>query len=232
MSCNRPVCGRRTDVRRKVCPNGYNRRISDRRMTVAPSSAHRRFAELLNAVVILVRREAYRFPLRKTRLELPICSIVPTSVVRTERPVPETTGIVTVRTVFPHGTVVARKIRVVRCARTAVRRVLRIGGITLQTRATLDTLRRGNTRPLIAPEAGQRRIRVVFEIFHNRFCEFCEFNKSYSRKSQSSMEPAKLTLRRFTTPGPKSAISLDFPCITGKTPAFRTGRKYRCRQQR
>ena len=172
------------------------------------------------------------FPLRKTRLELPICSIVPTSVVRTERPVPETTGIVTVRTVFPHGTVVARKIRVVRCARTAVRRVLRIGGITLQTRATLDTLRRGNTRPLIAPEAGQRRIRVVFEIFHNRFCEFCEFNKSYSRKSQSSMEPAKLTLRRFTTPGPKSAISLDFPCITGKTPAFRTGRKYRCRQQR
>ena len=59
-----------------------------------------------------------------------------------------------------------------------------------------------------------------FEIFHNRFCEFCEFNKSYSRKSQSSMEPAKLTLRRFTTPGPKSAISLDFPCITGKTPAF------------
>lgn len=34
------------------------------------------------------------------------------------------------------------------------------------------------------------------------------------------MEPAKLTLRRFTTPGPKSAISLDFPCITGKTPAF------------
>ena len=98
--------------------------------------------------------------------------------------------------------------------------LLRIGGITLQTRATLDTLRRGNTRPLIAPEAGQRRIRVVFEIFHNRFCEFCEFNKSYSRKSQSSMEPAKLTLRRFTTPGPKSAISLDFPCITGKTPAF------------
>lgn len=169
MSCNRPVCGRRTDVRRKVCPNGYNRRISDRRMTGrALLLLTVRFAELLETArfVILVRAGSVPvFPLRKTRLELPICSIVPTSVVRTERPVPETTGIVTVRTVFPHGTVVARKIRVVRCARTAVRRVLRIGGITLQTRATLDTLRRGNTRPLIAPEAGQRRIRVVLKSF-------------------------------------------------------------------
>ena len=53
-------------------------------------------------------------------------------------------------------------------------RLLRIGSITLQTRATLDTLRRSShgTLALVASETRKYRGRVVFVVFHTYLNEF------------------------------------------------------------
>jgi len=67
--------------------------------------------------------------------------------------------------------VVGRKVRIVRCPVSGTEglgRLLRIGSVTLQTRATLDTLRRSDhgAFALVACEAFEHRRRVVFRIFH------------------------------------------------------------------
>ena len=72
------------------------------------------------------------------------------------------------------GTVVLRKVGVVRRpldGLAVIGRLLRIGSITLQTRATLDTLRRSGhgTLTLVASETRKHRGRVVFKVFHNQF---------------------------------------------------------------
>ncbi len=67
------------------------------------------------------------------------------------------------------GTVVLREVGVVRHPFAALGRLLlRIGSVTLQTRATLDALRRGgsDTLALVASETRKHRRRVVFLIFH------------------------------------------------------------------
>ena len=71
-------------------------------------------------------------------------------------------------------TVVLRKVGVVRRpldGLAVIGRLLRIGSITLQTRATLDTLRRSGhgTLTLVASETRKHRGRVVFKVFHNQF---------------------------------------------------------------
>ena len=70
-------------------------------------------------------------------------------------------------------TVVLRKVGIVRRpldGLAVIGRLLRIG-ITLQTRATLDTLRRSGhgTLTLVASETRKHRGRVVFKVFHNQF---------------------------------------------------------------
>ncbi|WP_289617365.1 pseudouridine synthase, partial [Alistipes finegoldii] len=72
------------------------------------------------------------------------------------------------------GTVVLRKVGVIRRpldGLAVIGRLLRIGSITLQTRATLDTLRRSGhgTLTLVASETRKHRGRVVFKVFHNQF---------------------------------------------------------------
>ena len=84
-----------------------------------------------------------------------------------------TVALLAVRT-FEKRAVVGREMRVVRSPAfglTVTGRLLRIGSISLQTRATLDTLRRSNygALALVASEALEHRGRVVFGIFH-RFC--------------------------------------------------------------
>ena len=71
-------------------------------------------------------------------------------------------------------TVVLRKVGIVRRpldGLAVIGRLLRIGSITLQTRATLDTLRRSGhgTLTLVASETRKHRGRVVFKVFHNQF---------------------------------------------------------------
>ena len=95
-------------------------------------------------------------------------------VIRTARAVALPAGFVAVVRLLEDRTVVGREMGVIRSpAFGPVFKggLLRIGGITLQTRATLDTLRRSNygALALVASEALEHRGRVVFGIFH-RFC--------------------------------------------------------------
>ena len=95
-------------------------------------------------------------------------------VIRTARAVALPAGFVAVVRLLEDRTVVGREMGVIRSpAFGPVFKggLLRIGGITLQTRATLDTLRRSHYGALafVASEAFEHRGRVVFRIFHFLF---------------------------------------------------------------
>ena len=95
-------------------------------------------------------------------------------IIRTARAVALPAGFVAVVRLLEDRTVVGREMGVIRSpAFGPVFKggLLRIGGITLQTRATLDTLRRSHYGALafVASEAFEHRGRVVFRIFHFLF---------------------------------------------------------------
>ena len=105
-------------------------------------------------------------------------------------------------------TVVLRKVGIVRRpldGLAVIGRLLRIGSITLQTRATLDTLRRSGhgTLTLVASETRKHRGRVVFKVFHNQFeCLRGKVNRIFRIKAycvpDSEIKAAgRYKLRRF-----------------------------------
>ena len=117
-------------------------------------------------VVVLTRAVAIR-----TRLIVVLTRAV---IIRTARAVALPAGFVAVVRLLEDRTVVGREMGVIRSpAFGPVFKggLLRIGGITLQTRATLDTLRRSHYGALafVASEAFEHRGRVVFRIFHFLF---------------------------------------------------------------
>ena len=124
-------------------------------------------------VVVLTRAVAIR-----TRLIVVLTRTVAIGtravVIRTARAVALPAGFVAVVRLLENRTVVGREMGVIRSpAFGPVFKggLLRIGGITLQTRATLDTLRRSHYGALafVASEAFEHRGRVVFRIFHFLF---------------------------------------------------------------
>ena len=124
-------------------------------------------------VVVLTRAVAIRTRLIVV-LTLTVAIGTRAVVIRTARAVALPAGFVAVVRLLEDRTVVGREMGVIRSpAFGPVFKggLLRIGGITLQTRATLDTLRRSHYGALafVASEAFEHRGRVVFRIFHFLF---------------------------------------------------------------
>ena len=124
-------------------------------------------------VVVLTRAVAIRTRLIVV-LTLTVAVRTRAVVIRTARAVALPAGFVAVVRLLEDRTVVGREMGVIRSpAFGPVFKggLLRIGGITLQTRATLDTLRRSHYGALafVASEAFEHRGRVVFRIFHFLF---------------------------------------------------------------
>ena len=89
-------------------------------------------------------------------------------------------------------------------------RLLRIGSITLQTRATLDTLRRSlhHAHAFVATESREHLGRVVFLIFHRLIYTSCFPNCG---GSGSARRTASGTIRRrIPTPGFRGAKVIHF----------------------